>query len=306
LDTFIYKKREAADEQRIKLGLLPSVLNNYDPFEGIEDPCPTFREIEKRHRATYEYNNIMLARIDQFQYRIGELKADRVSLTAHRIKGAERLEELHERMFWEEGMMVKYSEEYDKTAKMMEMRVEMDRIWRNANQVLKEAKMKFKRTEMGLVGTQEHAEEAWDEAREVHKTTRALIKQQFFFDEDSQAILQMYEIARENEKKMRKEMEEMIKKREEKKRMMKKMMYQSMNLFMKQPRSMKLDLSMKPHQNMTVIMMVGRKRRRGSLKRKRRKRMKIRKFGWMEILSLLSMGISGRRMNLFAHKLEFL
>ena len=159
-----------------------SIMEEFDALKHIEDPPPTFRAAEERHRAQYREFMYTMGRMHNFNKRIIELKHHRIDLLADRALYSTMLGSLHRESFVFENSLTKLEQDLERTGMLLETYHKMYLIWSKANSILLEAQREKKRCEMRKCGL-------WDEIAELkeawtilHEETKDLIKVKFLHD----------------------------------------------------------------------------------------------------------------------------
>jgi hypothetical protein len=159
--------------------LSTEALESYDPLQEIQDPPPTYRAIEERHRAQYRELMYAMGRMNNFNRRITDLKRARIDLLHDQAMYCTILSSLHKESFIREHELVLVEKDLERTGKMLETYQRMYKLWASANEILKRASEEKKRAEMRRCGLWEEISELRDEHTIIHAETRELLKIKF-------------------------------------------------------------------------------------------------------------------------------
>jgi hypothetical protein len=162
--------------------LSTEALESYDPLKEIQDPPPTYRAIEERHRAQYRELMYAMGRMNNFNRKITELKRERIDLLHDQAMYCTILSSLHKESFIREHELVLVEQDLERTGKMLETYQKMYKLWAHANEILKRATEEKKRAEMRRCGLWEEIAELRDEHTIIHAETRELLKIKFTHD----------------------------------------------------------------------------------------------------------------------------
>ena len=164
-------------------GIYPgNVIKDFDPLSMIEDPPPTFRAIEERHKAQYRELMYTMGRMGNFNKRVMQLKRERIDLLSDRALYSSVLCSLHKESFVREHELIILEADLERTGKMLATYQKMYKLWANANEILVSAQRDKKRAEMRRCGLWEEIQELRDEHTVVHVETRELLKLKFLHD----------------------------------------------------------------------------------------------------------------------------
>ena len=159
-----------------------SVLQDYDALKHIEDPPPTFRAAEERHKAQYKEFMYTMGRMHNFNKRIIELKHHRIDLLADRALYSAVLGSLHKESFTFENSLDVLEQDLERTGMLLDTYRKMYVIWSKANSILLEAQREKKRCEMRRCGLWDEISELKDDWTVLHAETKELIKIKYLHD----------------------------------------------------------------------------------------------------------------------------
>lgn len=157
-------------------------LKDYDPLKEIEDPPPTYRAINERHKAQYGELMYMMGRMNNFNKRITDLKHARIDLLHDQALYCEILTSLHQESFHHEHELIFIEKDLEKTSRMLEIYSKMMKLWISANEILKNAIYDKKKAEMRCCGLWDEIHELKDEYTLLHAETRELLKIKFLHE----------------------------------------------------------------------------------------------------------------------------
>lgn len=157
-------------------------MKDFDPLSMIENPPPTFRATEERHKAQYRELMYTMGRMNNFNKRIIQLKRDRIDLLSERAMYSFILCALHKESFVREHELILLEADLERTGKMLSTYQKMYKIWKNANEILLQAQRDKKRAEMRRCGLWEEIKELKDEHTVVRVETRELLKLKFLHE----------------------------------------------------------------------------------------------------------------------------
>jgi hypothetical protein len=183
--------------------LSTEALQSYDPLKEIQDPPPTYRAIEERHRAQYRELMYAMGRMNNFNKRIVDLKRERVDLLHDQAMYSHILTALHKESFVREHELILVEADLERTGRMLETYQRMYKLWASANEILKRAVEEKKRAEMRRCGLWEEITELRDEHTVIHAETRELLKLKFTHDLQINDLVTALTRAREMVSKMR-------------------------------------------------------------------------------------------------------
>lgn len=178
--TKIIQEMSRLEREGIYLG--NDALKNFDPLNHIENPPPTFRALDERHKAQYRELMYIMGRMNNFNKRITDLKKERIDLLHDQAMYSYILVTLHKESFIREHELVLVEADLERTGRMLETYQKMYKLWSSANEILKRAIEDKKRAEMRRCGLWEEIQELRDEHTIIHVETRELLKIKFTHD----------------------------------------------------------------------------------------------------------------------------
>lgn len=159
-----------------------SIMKDFDALKHINDPPPTFRAAEERHRAQYQEFMYTMGRMHNFNKRIIELKHHRIDLMSDRTLYSAVLASLHRESYLFENTLTRLEEDLERTGLLLETYHKMYVIWSKANSILLEAQREKKRCEMRKCGLWDEIAELKDKWTVLHEETKDLIRIKFLHD----------------------------------------------------------------------------------------------------------------------------
>jgi hypothetical protein len=180
-----FEEKEESKERRRLAGMgitVPEILIDFDPLDAVENPPPTFRAEDEKHRS--EYHNFMhtIGRVKNFRTKIIELKDERMELMMERTVYSTVLGWFHKESFTNEIEFDRLEKDLDRTGRMLQIYDYMERLWQKASKVLAESKRELKRTEMRRCGLWESVREAREELVIIRDQTRELLKLKYTYE----------------------------------------------------------------------------------------------------------------------------
>lgn len=169
-------KRARERERLEREGLPETLLEEFDALREIDNPPPTFRAIDERHRAQYKDFLFHIGRLHNFRRRIYDFKMQRFELQSQRDLYAAVLETLHRDSFVLEMELQDLEADLDRTSKLLATFDHMQRLWQQASLILHQAKKDKMRAEMARAGLWEDVQEQFDRVQIIHDQMRQLLK----------------------------------------------------------------------------------------------------------------------------------
>jgi hypothetical protein len=163
-------------ERLEKEGLPESLLTEFDPLTEIENPPPTFRAVEERHRAQYNQLVYSIGRLHNFNKRIHEFKMTRFELLTELDVFAHVLDALHKESYLFENQLSDLEKDLDRTSKLLNTFQSMKLLWQQASLIQSQAQKDKKKAEMNTVGLWASVKECKDRTSILHDETRALLR----------------------------------------------------------------------------------------------------------------------------------
>ena len=176
LKMFELEKITKEKERIQKLGLSEALLENFDPLNEIENPPPTFRAVEEKHRAQYNQLIYSIGRLHNFNKRIHEFKMVRFELLTELDVFAHVLDALHKESYLFESQLSDLEKDLDRTSKLLNTFQSMKLLWQQATLIQNQARRDKKKAEMNTVGLWANVKECQDRTTLLHDETRALLR----------------------------------------------------------------------------------------------------------------------------------
>lgn len=182
--------KRARERERLEHeGLPETLLDEFDPLHEIEQPPPTFRAVDERHRAQFQDLLFHIGRLHNFRRRIYDYKMERFELLSQRDLYAAVLETLHRDSFVMEMELQDVEADLDRTSKLLATYDHMQRLWQQASLILHQAKKDKMRAEMARAGVWDDVQEQFDRVQLIHDQMRQLLKTKVL----TEGTLQAYE-----------------------------------------------------------------------------------------------------------------
>ena len=174
------KRRYCIDEGKIerllKEGLPEAAMENFDPLAEIEEPPPTFRAVEEKHRAQYNQLVFSIGRLHNFNKRITGFKNIRFELLTELDVFAHVLEALHKESYLFETQLTDLEKDLDRTSKLLSTFQSMKLLWQQASMIQHQAQKDKMKAEMNRVGLWDDVKECKDRTSILHDETRTLLR----------------------------------------------------------------------------------------------------------------------------------
>lgn len=176
LQMFELTKITREKERLEKDGLPESLLENFDALAEIEEPPPTFRAVEEKHRAQYNQLVYSIGRLHNFNKRIQEFKMVRFDLLTELDVYAHVLESLHKESYQFESQLSDLEKDLDRTSKLLSTFQSMQLLWQQASMIQNQARKDKMKAEMNTVGLWADVKECQDRTTILHDETRTLLR----------------------------------------------------------------------------------------------------------------------------------
>lgn len=176
LEFFELSKITREKERLEKEGLPEALLEKFDPLAEIEEPPPTFRAIEEKHRAQYNQLVFSIGRLHNFNKRIHEFKLARFELLTELDVFAQVLNALHKESYHFESQLTDLEKDLDRTSKLLSTFQSMKLLWQQASLIQSQALRDKKKAEMNTVGLWADVKECQDRTTILHDETRTLLR----------------------------------------------------------------------------------------------------------------------------------
>jgi hypothetical protein len=170
--TKIVREKERLEKE----GLPESLLSEFDALAEIENPPPTFRAVEERHRAQYNQLVFSIGRLHNFNKRIHEFKMTRFELLTELDVFAHVLDALHKESYLFEAQLSDLEKDLDRTSKLLNTFQSMKLLWQQASLIQSQARRDKMKAEMNTVGLWASVKECQDRTTILHDETRTLLR----------------------------------------------------------------------------------------------------------------------------------
>lgn len=176
LQMFELTKVTREKERLEKEGLPETLLKDFDALAEIEEPPPTFRAVEEKHRAQYNQLVYSIGRLHNFNRRIQEFKMARFELLTELDVYAHVLEALHKESYLFENQLSDLEKDLDRTSKLLSTFQSMELLWQQASLIQSQARKDKMKAEMNTVGLWADVKECQDRTTILHDETRTLLR----------------------------------------------------------------------------------------------------------------------------------
>lgn len=176
LEFFELSKINREKERLEKEGLPEALLEQFDPLAEIEEPPPTFRAQDERHRAQYNQLVFSIGRLHNFNKRIHEFKMVRFELLTALDIFAQVLNALHKESYLFESQLTDLEKDLDRTSRLLSTFQSMQLLWQQASLIQSQAQRDKKKAEMNTVGLWADVKECQDRTSILHDETRTLLR----------------------------------------------------------------------------------------------------------------------------------
>lgn len=214
LQMFELQKVLREKERLEKEGLPESLLAEFDPLSEIENPPPTFRAADERHRAQYNQLVFSIGRLHNFNKRIHEFKMARFELLTELDVFAHVLDALHKESYLFESQLSDLEKDLDRTSKLLNTFQSMKLLWQQASLIQNQARKDKMKAEMNTVGLWASVKECKDRTSILHDETRALLRFKLITDSKLDYQEKSVKIRTANLADLRKKHEEIARKAE--------------------------------------------------------------------------------------------
>jgi len=176
LEFFEFSKITRERERLEAAGLPVALMDSFDPLNEIEEPPPTFRAIEEKHRAQYSQLVYSVGRLHNFNRRIHVFKMERFEYLAELDVFAQVLDSLHKDSYLFETTLSDLEKDLDRTSKLLGTYNRMQALWSQASLILSQAKREKAKADMNRVGLWADVKECQDRTTVLHDETRTLLR----------------------------------------------------------------------------------------------------------------------------------
>jgi hypothetical protein len=176
LEMFEFSKLMREKERLEKEGLPESLLEGFDALAHIEEPPPTFRANDERHKAQYNELLFSIGRLHNFNKRIHGFKMARFDLLTELDVFQRVLESLHRESYTFEAQLSDLERDLDRTSKLLSTFQSMQLLWQQASLIQSQARKDKAKAEMNCVGLWADVKECQDRTTLLHDETRALLR----------------------------------------------------------------------------------------------------------------------------------
>lgn len=182
-------------------GFLKTEINKFDALACVEEPPPTFRANDERHKAENVNLLFLMGRLNNFQRRITALKEERLDMLSEREMFSFVLTALHKECYILDDDICGLEDDLTKTAKLIATFDSMKALWETASRILTKAKRDMKKAEMNHCGVWELVAENKEQLNFLHDESRQLIKAKVLIEanlKDTTELLNFRRIAFED------------------------------------------------------------------------------------------------------------
>ena len=183
LDQYVDREIVLEKLKASKAGLIEDeALKNFDPFSMIENPPPTFRAEDERHKSNYQELKYAMGRLHNYQRKIVQLKDQRAEFLHERSLYCDILHALHKSAFAFDDELQKLEFDLDKTSRLLATYEKMQKLWKQSLKILLQARRDLKKAEMRRVGVWDDVREVGDKLSFIHDETKVLLKSKLMFE----------------------------------------------------------------------------------------------------------------------------
>jgi len=176
LEYYEQSKINREKERLEREGLPESLLDGFDPLSAIQEPPPTFRAAEEKHKAQYNQLVYSIGRLHNFNRRINEFKNARLEILMGHDLYEQVLELLHKDSYLYESQLIDLEKDLDRTSLLISTYQKMQVLWQQASLIQRQAEKEKAKAEMARVGVWEDVKECQDRTSILHDETRALLR----------------------------------------------------------------------------------------------------------------------------------
>lgn len=176
-------KQILAEKERIaKSAKVESITSEYDALSSMEEPPPTFRAVDERHRSQYINMMFLMGRLHNYQKKITALKEVRLDLLSERTLFSRIIESLHKTSFNYENTLLGFEDDISRCDKLLAIFEKMRAMWQQSKRILKHADVSLRKTHIKRVGVWDDVKDQFDIFSFLHDETRQLLKLKFLID----------------------------------------------------------------------------------------------------------------------------